>query len=185
MVELAVAAAPPDPIRLDLGCGSNKKPGFIGVDIAEFPGVDCVADLRQGLPYEADSVAEIHSSHFFEHLEWPERVALFNDIYRVLVVGGTAQIITPDWAHACMYGDPTHKSPMSGWYPLYLNKDWRAVNAPHTAYNCDFDFTIAGSWDDWLTPRNMELKTFAMARYINSQRDLIVNLTKKAPAPCP
>jgi hypothetical protein len=33
-------------LKLDLGCGKNKKPGFLGVDSRKFDGVDWVADLR-------------------------------------------------------------------------------------------------------------------------------------------
>lgn len=35
------------PLKLDIGCGKNKKEGFYGVDIIDFEGVDLVADLRQ------------------------------------------------------------------------------------------------------------------------------------------
>jgi hypothetical protein len=68
---------------------------------------------------------------------------------------------------------------MSQWYPLYLHKHWRAANAPHAAYTCDFDHTIAGSWDAAIESRNGEYKQFAMSNYTNSWRDLIVTLTKR------
>jgi hypothetical protein len=68
---------------------------------------------------------------------------------------------------------------MSGWYPLYLNKQWRTVNAPHVGYTCDFDWTIAGSWDERLNSRNAEFKTFAMNNYMDSLRDIIVTLVKR------
>lgn len=166
-------------IRLDLGCGKNKRPDFIGVDAIAFEGVDVHHDLTKAWPWPDESVTEAYSSHFVEHLEWPERVHFFNELHRVLKKGATAQIITPHWAHACFYGDPTHKAPMSEWYANYLNKAWRDVNAPHTGYTCDFDFVVAGGFDEWLASRSMETRMFAMARYVNSTRDLIVNLTKK------
>jgi hypothetical protein len=53
------------------------------------------------------------------------------------------------------------------------------VNAPHVPLTCDFDFVVGGSWDPWLEVRNQETKMFAMSRYINSYRDLIITLTKK------
>lgn len=34
-----------DTIKLDIACGKNKKPGFIGVDLWE--GADIVADLEK------------------------------------------------------------------------------------------------------------------------------------------
>jgi predicted SAM-dependent methyltransferase len=170
----------PKPLKLDLGCGKNKREGFIGVDIIKFDGVDEEWDLKESWPWQDDSVDEVYSSHFVEHLTGLERVPFFNELHRVLKKGANAQIITPDWSNACAYGDPTHQwPPMSGWYPLYLNKTWRDVNAPHVGYTCDFDFNIGGSWDEWLIHRNIETRMFAMQRYINSQRDLIVTLTKR------
>jgi hypothetical protein len=42
---------------------------------------------------------------------------------------------------------------------------------------CDFDYVVGGSWDQWLEVR--QEKTFPMAHYINSWRDLIFTLTKR------
>jgi hypothetical protein len=167
-------------VKLDFGCGKNKQPGFIGVDSLAFEGVDIVADLRQPWQWADDSVDEVHSSHFVEHLTNPERVHFWNELGRVLKKGATARIITPHWSNACAYGDPTHQwPPMSEWAAYYLNKDWRDVNAPHAPLTCDFDFVIGGGWDSWLETRSMDTKMFAMSKYINSYRDLIFTLTKK------
>lgn len=46
-VSEAVNAALTAPIKLDIGCGKNKRAGFIGVDIYDFEGVDIVADVRK------------------------------------------------------------------------------------------------------------------------------------------
>jgi hypothetical protein len=168
-------------LKLDIGCGKNKVSGFEGIDSIAFEGVDHVLDVRQiPWPFEDNSVDEVHSSHFVEHLTGEERVSFFNELSRVMKKGAQARIITPHWSHACAYGDPTHQwPPMSEWFAYYLNKGWRDQNAPHTGYTCDFDFTVAGSWDPWLETRNQETKVFAMNRYINSYRDLIVTLVAK------
>jgi len=171
-----VAAAP---LRLDIGCGKTTPEGWEGIDAIDF-GQKHVHDIRNGLPWLADSsVDEVRSSHFVEHLDWPERVALFNELFRVMKPKATALIVTPNWSHACFYGDPTHKAPMSEWYPLYLHKDWRAANAPHAPYTCDFDHVVAGSWDQSIESRNPEAKSFMMRHYANAWRDLIVTLTSR------
>jgi predicted SAM-dependent methyltransferase len=168
-------------MKLDFGCGPNCREGFEGVDITAFNDkVKHVLDLRKPLPFEDNSVDEASSSHFVEHLTGNERVGFFNELYRVLKPKAAALIITPNWAHACAYGDPTHQwPPMSSWYPLYLNKDWRDKNAPHVPFTCDFDFSAGGSWDDALQHRNMEYKNFAMSHHTNAMRDLSVTLIKK------
>lgn len=168
------------PLKLDIGCGKNKQAGFHGVDAIAFDGVDTVHDIRQEWPWAADSVDEVHCSHFVEHLTNAERIHFWNELGRVLKKGAVARIITPHWSNACAYGDPTHQwPPMSEWAAYYLNKAWRDVNAPHAPLTCDFDFVVGGSWDPWLETRNMDTRMFAMSRYINSYRDLIFTLTKR------
>lgn len=170
-------------MKLNLGCGKVKMEGFIGVDIVPFEGVDVVHDLTVApWPWESDIIEQVASSHTVEHIPGPQRITFFNELYRVMKVGAQAQIVTPSWSHSCAYGDPTHAwPPMSEWYPLYLHKSWRDSQAPHVGYTCDFDWMIAGAWDEWLNIRNQEFKTFAMQRYVNSYRDLIVTLTKRPP----
>ena len=166
-------------ISIDIGCGANCVAGFVGLDAIDF-GQKYVHDVRQGLPFDDDSVDEVRSSHFVEHLTGQERIHFFNDLYRVMKVGATAQIVTPNWSHACAYGDPTHQwPPMSAWYPLYLNKAWRDSQSPHVGYKCDFDHIVAGSWDQAIESRNAEHKQYAMNHYTNAWRDLIVTFTKR------
>lgn len=169
------------PIRLDIGCGKNKREGFHGVDVLQFDTVDTVLDVRETpWPWADGVVDEVHCSHFVEHLSGAERVPFFNELYRVMKKGARAAIITPDWSNDCAYGDPTHQwPPMSRWYPLYLLKSWREVNAPHCGYICDFDYAIGGGWEPWLEARNMNFRVFAMQYYNNAMRDLFVTLTKR------
>lgn len=187
-----------EPLRLDLGCGKNKQKGFVGIDSIQFEGVDQVLNLVErvapgnagefvGWPWEDGSVEQVHCSHFLEHLEPRERIHFANELCRVLRKGGTANLATPYSGHDCAYGDPTHKwPPVSGWTYLYWNKEWRKAQAPHVdiennpaGLSCDFDYTIGGSWEQWLQTRNMEYRVFAMQHYLNSQRDIVVTLTKK------
>jgi hypothetical protein len=97
-----------DGLKLDFGCGPNKREGFQGVDSIAFPGVDFVVDLRQRWPWEDNSVAEAHASHFIEHLTAMERVHFANELYRVLKPGGKCTVIVPHWGSCRAYGDPTH-----------------------------------------------------------------------------
>ncbi|HNE33134.1 MAG TPA: methyltransferase domain-containing protein [Nitrospira sp.] len=175
----AVEPVPSEPLRLDVGCGKTKMDGWEGIDSIDF-GQKHVHDVRKGLPFADNSVSEVRSSHFVEHLTGQERIAFFNELWRVMKDGATAQIVTPNWSHACAYGDPTHQwPPMSQWYPLYLHKEWRANNAPHVGYTCHFDHVVAGSWDQSIEGRNPETKSMMMNNYTNAWRDLIVTLTAR------
>lgn len=169
----------PPLLKIDVGCGKTPKDGFAGIDSIDF-GQKHVLDIRKGFPFKKDSVSEVHSSHFVEHLTGDERIPFFNDLYRVMKVGTVATIITPNWSHACAYGDPTHKwPPMSPWWPLYLDKNWRTTQAPHVGFTCDFVGTVAGSWDERLNGRNPETMQSMMNEQVNAWRDLIVTLTKR------
>ena len=175
----------PKPIRLDLGCGKNKRKDgeWIGVDAIKFDEVDIVQDLRKKWPWEDDSVDEVHCSHFLEHLDGTERVAFFNELCRVMKKGAKATIITPHWSHERAYGDPTHKfPPVCSWTYFYLEKSWRDANAPHSGYECDFSYTIMGVHDpndQWVAFRNQETKYVMMSRNINTVTDMIATITKK------
>jgi hypothetical protein len=168
-------------MKIDLGCGPNKKEGFVGVDVINFPGVDVVLDAgKQPWPWENDSVEEIHSSHFIEHLDADERVHCVNEMYRVLKTGAKATIIVPHWASSRAYGDLTHKwPPVSEFWFYYLNKDWCAANAPHSKYTCNFDATWGYSVNQALLVKNQEFQHFALQFYKEAAQDIIATLIKK------
>lgn len=168
-------------MKLDLGCGMNKRDGFLGVDSRQFPGVDYVADLTKPWSWDDNSVEEIHCSHFVEHLTAPERIHFANELYRVLNPGGKATLITPHWASCRAYGDLTHQwPPVSEFWFYYLAKDWRAVNAPHNdGYTCDFEATWGYSLAAEIQPRNVEYQSFALRFYKEAAQDLIATLTKR------
>lgn len=180
-------SAAPELLKLDLGCGPRKQPGFHGVDIRQIEGVDTVLDLRKPWPWKDGTVDEVYASHFVEHLTGEQRIHFFNELYRVMKIGAKATIITPHWSNACAYGDPTHQwPPMSEWYLLYLWKAWRQGDgtpanpgqAPHVGYTCDFDYVAGHSFDERIMGWNAERQAFATAHHLNAARDLHATLTK-------
>ena len=200
--------APPQTVRLDLGCGTKKKEGFTGVDRIGFPGVDVVCNVgADRWPWDDNSVDEAHSSHMLEHL-WPwERVHLANELFRVLKPGARATFWTPDLGSDRAYGDLGHVwPPVSASWLFHLNAKWRAESAPHgnvdtplpfvgvdgkpivvPAYTCDFDpptwsfATIPN--DPFTTGRNPEWLQMACVRYRNAAGDIIFTLTKPVKKP--
>lgn len=192
VLEAPKVAAPPQPFNIDLGSGGNKRAGFTGIDSLPLPGVDILADLKKRWPFEDASVDEAHSSHFLEHLtnldgKW-ERVHFFNELHRVLKVGGKATIVIPHWCSNRYYGDPTHKEPFSEMGFYYLLKSWRDANAPHTdaanvpgMYACDFDATVGPSLRPDVLLRSQEYQQYAMQNYKEACMDLVATLVRRAP----
>ncbi len=185
------------PIRLDFGCGPHKREGFKGVDCINFAGVDYVMNVAvEPWPWPDNSVEEAHASHFLEHLEAKERWHFFNELYRVLKPGAKCAIVTPDWASQRAYGDMTHKwPPVSGFFWLYLNRDWRmgnpnavppqAANAPHTdaqyvkgGLNCHFGAQWGWTIDPRVSVRNQEYQQHAIDHFRDACMDMVCTLTK-------
>lgn len=98
-------------IRLDLGCGTRKRDGYIGIDITHYEGVDIVQDLRfTKLPYKDEEVDAIYASHFLEHLSFEEVLFMMNECYRVLKPGGIFDIIVPHGFSYAGMSDLSHKT---------------------------------------------------------------------------
>jgi SAM-dependent methyltransferase len=81
-------------IKLNLGCGFNKWPGWVNVDAFDVCKPDVVHDMEKTpFPWADDSVDEIQAWHIFEHLRdwWPA----FTECARILKPGGKLEIRTP------------------------------------------------------------------------------------------
>lgn len=81
-------------ISIDIGCGSQKKEGCIGLDSVAGEGVDYVIDLTQERwPFEDDSVSYVFSSHFLEHVHAPNHI--FHELGRISRDGAQFEFWTP------------------------------------------------------------------------------------------
>jgi hypothetical protein len=176
------------PLRLDLGCGKNKREGFSGVDQFAFEGVDFVFNIGEDKwPFEDNSVDEAHCSHTVEHLTAKQRIHFCNELHRVLKQGSGCQVIVPHWGSCRAYGDLTHQwPPVSEFWFYYLAKDWRSTQAPHDdisinpdGYSCDFDCTWGYSQHPSLNVRNQEFQQFAIQFYKEAIQDIVATLKKK------
>jgi glycosyltransferase involved in cell wall biosynthesis len=91
---------------LDMGAAHNKPAGYLGVDQYPGDGVDLVADVTEGIPLPDSSVGVIRAVDFLEHV--PDKVTLFNELYRVLAHGGLLLSLTPSTDGRGAFQDPTH-----------------------------------------------------------------------------
>jgi hypothetical protein len=169
-------------MKLDLGSGGNKRPGFLGVDISPDCNADIIHDLRVSpWPFDDASVEEVHCSHFFEHLTGAERILFMEELHRVMQLGAKAYLITPYWSSMDAVQDPTHQ-----WPPIsqasygYFNKGWRdSVRISHYGIRCDFDvrfeLILQRGWQE-RPPKEQE---FAVRHYLNVVRELVAVLTRR------
>jgi SAM-dependent methyltransferase len=128
---------------LDVGSGGTKqKETSAGVDMYAAPGVDVLADLRQGLPFADAAVDRVYAVHVLEHVI--DLVPLMNELHRILADDGVLHVMSPDWRSIGAVADPTHVkyldvqtfkwfcTPHGGaalWYPLHAGYDGASVFA--------------------------------------------------------
>lgn len=127
---------------VELGCGNNKRiKDAIGIDQFEFPGVDYVCDLNEGMPFlESNSVDEIYSHHLLEHLI--DLPLVMNEVYRVLKPGGIFRGEVPHFSNPYYFSDPTHKV-LFGLYSFnYFIKDQSKFRRKVPEFYNDLNFEI-------------------------------------------
>lgn len=96
-------------MKLHIGCGNVRKEGFINIDIVKTEATDLVLDVRDGLPHETNSIDNIETHHFMEHLTVDEAIKVLNEFHRVLKEDGEAYIEVPSIDNPKAY-QLTHKS---------------------------------------------------------------------------
>ena len=86
-------------LKLDIGSGYSKKPGYTRLDIDP----DCCPDIlsqADKLPIDNDVYDEVYAAHILEHFDPEETFGVLREWYRVLKVGGILVVKVPDigWA---------------------------------------------------------------------------------------
>lgn len=135
-------------LKINFGCGSHLKEGFLNVDLTEE--ADLKLDLRQEIPLAAQSASLIFSEHFLEHLKYPEEAYQFvHECYRILEPGGKIYVTVPDteWALEEYVNDKEEYLRIceeQGWHPeecttfmehinYHFRQRWTGIN------DADFD----------------------------------------------
>jgi SAM-dependent methyltransferase len=97
-----------EPLRINLGAGTDIIPNWLNHDVAGLSGIDCVHDLNiRPWPWDSGCVTEIKACDVLEHLD--EFIPAMEEIWRILTPGGTCSISVPYWNSWCAAADPTHR----------------------------------------------------------------------------
>jgi SAM-dependent methyltransferase len=93
---------------LDVGCGSAKWPGAVGVDISPDTDADVVMDLdRFPYPLDSDAFDQILCQDVLEHVADPLRT--MEELHRVSRAGARVHLRTPHFSSVLAYSDLTHR----------------------------------------------------------------------------
>ena len=84
-------------LKLHLGCGTNKFPGWVNIDSVKACQPDLVHDITTPLPYADQSADEILAEDLLEHFDKYIRFVVFGEWARVLKVGGTITVQVPNF----------------------------------------------------------------------------------------
>jgi predicted SAM-dependent methyltransferase len=105
-------------MKLHLGCGKRYIPGFVHIDLADFPHIDFKQSVDKLPNFRANSVDLIYSSHTFEYFDRMQGEDVLREWRRVLKPGGILRLAVPDFeALAKVYSQYRNLDLIHG--PLY------------------------------------------------------------------
>jgi len=166
-----VEASPRSLLNLDLGCGQNPREGFEGVDLYGDKAKHKVDLFKFPWPFADNSVDEINSSHFLEHiparevegrdLVFPQGAAdrtnverflgqdmlfaFMDECYRIMKVDAWMNVVVPSGRSSRAFWDPTHRRFFQQETFLYFNAEWRKLNSLDH-YRANSNFAVECSW---------------------------------------
>ncbi len=95
-----IISTPEGTVCLNVGCGSAYFSEWTNCDL--LPGRQVVGhDLREPLPWGAETFDAVYSSHVLEHLAPAAGRELLVEQYRVLKPGGVCRVVVPDLEGIC------------------------------------------------------------------------------------
>lgn len=201
---------PPVTRKLDLACGQRPRDGYEGVDI--WPGAQHVVNLQEyPWPFADESVAELHCSHYIEHIPMgyirvinaasgaaycmtelalghPDTkdtlFAFFDECWRILVPDGWLHIVVPCHRSDRAFQDPTHRRFITANTFAYMSQDWRRANGlDHYNVNCNFVGTCNPIVDSAMNLRHPEAAQQIMRERWNTILDWTADMQKKPRVP--
>jgi predicted SAM-dependent methyltransferase len=133
------------PVKLNLGCGPNRKQGWVNIDLFD-PGADLRLDLREEWPFPDACVSNIYSEHVFEHFEYFVEVPHFlKESLRVLQRGGIFDVGVPDTEWALL----AYRRPHDEYWPFSATvhpKDYK-TQLDHINYHFRQEGEHKYAWD--------------------------------------
>ena len=104
--------------RLDLGAGSQGRPGFVSLDRFALPGVSVVADLdAPRLPFADDAFDLVLAYHALEHVA--DLMRVMKEVWRVGKPAAQVCITAPYYTMSLNLANPYHKQTFNEHTPRF------------------------------------------------------------------
>lgn len=102
------------PRVLDIGCGTNKTPGAVGMDINPRTAADVIHDLDDlPYPFGDGEFDEVIGRHVIEHVRDP--MSVMSELHRITRAGGIVRLIAPHWTNPDWATDLTHRNHLNSY----------------------------------------------------------------------
>lgn len=197
---LAPTRAEAEGLRLDLGCGQSPRERFEGVDLNAPTAKHKVDLFKFPWPWADNSVGEIFTSHFVEHLPAREVeardlvvdrpggadmryvgkdffFAFFDECYRIMKDGAFIEVIVPALKTDRAFQDPTHRRFITVATFAYLAKQWRQEQRlDHYRAECNFIANVNFSFPVDLQTRAPEVQQRMFNESWNATFDIVAKL---------
>lgn len=127
-------------VKIDLGCGTEKESGFIGIDNRKLKGVDIVFDLESGLwPLPDGCATLVMARNIIEYIEPRKFIGFMDNAWKLLKIDGQMLILTPYSGSTSWHTDPLivngctartwdYFDPDREAYKKYSPKPWKVEN---------------------------------------------------------
>lgn len=136
------------PKKLNLGCGTDIKEGWVNLDIAKLPGVDVIHSIEElPLPFLDNSFDEILCNDILEHVEY---IPVLKDLHRILTPDGLLHIRVPHFTSKNNAIDPTHRHVFSiETFSFFVRGSKQYNAAGHYYFDFAFSTTSTGPYVDF------------------------------------
>jgi len=176
-------------MKLHLGCGKRFIPGFIHIDVVEFPHIDIINSVDR-LPMFQDNTCDlIYSCHVLEHFHKKIVINVLKEWLRVLKPNGILRISVPDMENLFeVYRKTGDLSLIHG--PIFGRCDYL-----YNFHYCGFDFKtlkntleLAGAINvqryNWKSTEHANIDDYSQA-YIPQDKDngILISLNVEATKP--
>ena len=178
-------------MKLNLGCGFDRREGYVNVDNQPLCAPDKIADLEVfPWPFETNEATEILLSHVLEHLGARKETYLkiIQELYRISAPDALIKISVPHPRHDDFLTDPTHVRAINAdqffMFSKKQNGKWREEGAANTrlAEILDVDFEVVDVQslpdDVWLKKlRGKEISLDELTYLATHQVNIIKEIT--------
>ncbi|MBM7563208.1 methyltransferase domain-containing protein [Paenibacillus sacheonensis] len=105
-------------MKLDIGCGSFKRPDYYGIDRLSLPGINLVSDLNEALPFPDHSVTSVAVCRMLPYVD--NLAFTLAELYRISKHGAILTLLCPYAHHFRHSSNPYLKHRFDEHTPRYL-----------------------------------------------------------------